>query len=137
VYSSFIPFGTPRTGPRFAPETSPRGISTDYRHNSFFIGNYVSRIEEPIDRVTALGELPASMRPKGQMTFREGSFYYPSVNNELIQLKIAEPNYWIRSLARYRIRSIMAVFFLFHIVAIVRAPSSYIMIQPGVARCTN
>ncbi|MEL7251402.1 MAG: hypothetical protein AAFY76_11295 [Cyanobacteria bacterium J06649_11] len=98
VYNFWWLFATPGVGPPFAPEAAAKGIATDYNYESYLIGDYVSHVDDLNDIVTPLGLLPANQRPKGQMTYREGSFYYPSINNELIQLKIADSNYWMRSL---------------------------------------
>ncbi len=98
VYNFWWLFATPGVGPQFYPEVAAKGIATDYSYESYLIGNYVSHIDDINDIVTPLGQLPLNRRPKAQMTYREGSFYYPSVNNELIQLKIAGSNYWMRSL---------------------------------------
>lgn len=97
-YHAWLLFGTALEGPSFAPETNPIGIATDYAFESYFVGDYVSHIDDIDDIVTPLGLLPAAQRPKGQMTYREGSFYYPSVNDELIQLKVSGDHFWTRSL---------------------------------------
>lgn len=100
VYNFWSPFITPGIGPIFTPEVTPKGIATDYNFESYLIGDYLSHVDDINDVVTPLGMLPLLQRPKGQMTYREGSFYYPSINNELIQLKTSGtgPDYWIRSL---------------------------------------
>ncbi|MEL6831602.1 MAG: gliding motility-associated C-terminal domain-containing protein [Bacteroidota bacterium] len=98
AYSYWVPFATSGVGPAFAPENAPKGLATDYDFESYLVGDYLSHINDVDDIVTPLGLLPINQRPKGQMTYREGSFYYPSVSDELIQLKVAGSSYWIRSL---------------------------------------
>ena len=98
VFSATFPFGGALAGAPFAPETLPNGISVDYNLVPYLVGNHLSRINGVWAGVASLGLLPVNQRPKGQMTFREGSFYYPSVNNELIQLKIAGNDFWMRAL---------------------------------------
>jgi gliding motility-associated-like protein len=98
VYNFFILFGTPGVGPTFFPETAAKALATDYNFESYLVGDYLSHIDDINDVVTPLGMLPPGQKPKGQMTFREGSFYYPSVNNELIQIKVAGTDFWMRSL---------------------------------------
>jgi gliding motility-associated-like protein len=97
VFSYYWPFGTPNSGPLYLPETSPKGISVDYNSTPYLVGEYLSYMENLSADVTTIDLLPPSFRPKGQMTFREGSFYYPSIENELVQLKVAGEDYWLRT----------------------------------------
>ena len=98
VNNFFVPIASPSIGPPFAPETSPKGISTDYNHRSYLVGNGLTAVDGIAQTTTYLGNLSPAFRPRGQMTFREGSFYYPSVSHELIQLKVGAGNdYYLRS----------------------------------------
>ncbi len=88
------------TGIPYAPETIPMGIAADYDRDVYMVGaRGLTYIDGPNLDANYIEDLPATFQPLGQMTFREGSFYYPSVNHQLIQLKVDDDhNYFIREI---------------------------------------
>jgi gliding motility-associated-like protein len=104
IYRSALPRGVPAGRTPYAPETDGIGISADYHNRGCLVGQGVSVIDfwdrfVPLpEPVRYLGDLPERFRPGGQLMFRESSFYYPSVNDELIQLKVGQDRFWARSI---------------------------------------
>lgn len=88
----------PQPGPAFAPEVYPRAIASWYDNRIFFAGQGISYYNPATTQSRYLGDLPLFFQPEGPMTLREGSFYYPNLGRQLVQLRMVGDTFYHRLL---------------------------------------
>lgn len=99
TYSQIILVGAPNSiGFSCLPETFPMGIANDYQRRAYLVGDGLSAVDGVTRVSTYLADLPPAYRPAGQMTFREGSFYYPTEGHQWAELRVGANNdHYIRT----------------------------------------
>lgn len=95
---SIPPMYNPASGPAFAPEIYPRAIASWYDNRIFFAGQGISYYTPATTASRYLGDLPLFFQPEGPMTLREGSFYYPNLGRQLVQLRVVGDTFYHRLL---------------------------------------